>query len=53
MITSWHLSNFMEFLLIFFLFALNHNSASAQSKSETPQDPQFILEEIVVVGDRS
>ena len=53
MITSWRLSNFMEFLLIFFLFALNPYSASAQSKSETPQDPQFILEEIVVVGDRS
>ena len=42
-----------KILIIIFLFSRLHFSANAQSESEALQEPQFILEEIIVVGDRS
>ena len=53
MITKRHVSNVKEILIILFLFVWLHYSANAQSESEALQEPQFILEEIIVVGDRS
>ena len=51
--TKRHVSNVKKILIILFLFAWIHYSANAQPESEASQEPQFILEEIIVVGDRS
>ena len=53
MITKRHVSNVKEILIILFLFVWLHYSANAQSESEALQEPQFILEEIIVIGNRS